>query len=158
MNSRRCKPRRPLRNEALSLAPLALFIGLVALSFPRESLTWRAGEETPPDGAARCAFVELSSDVAARAREMVRSSFSPAASAVRNLRADLSLSTMAEDTPEDIVDISWRLRPAAPAMTPWTEVRLPRGMAAPEPDLVPPQAEPPSPAFSRQSMLEPDCD
>lgn len=149
-----CSPGRPLRNEALSLLPAAAFAAAIALAFPREAFTWKGGAAAAKEAAASCAFVELSGEAAQRAREMVRSPFLPAGGSVRELQADLSLSTVAEDAPESILSISERSRPAPAKRMAWREPPLPRGMAAPDPVLPPPAAEAEEPAFPRRHMLE----
>ena len=137
------------------LAPiLALAVAVVA-TFRRDAAGIRPPVDCAASGNASCAFVQLDDAVEAKAMEIVRSALSVNSRDVRELRADLSLSTVAEDTPTPVMDMSDRRRPPRPARIPYLETPQPPTHAAPPVVLVaePGDAEPALP-FSRNELLK----
>lgn len=157
MNRVTLKPRRRIRHEILSLVPLAVLIAVLFLMFPFSSIALKGLTDSVPSGiGTTCVLVELTADEEARAMEIIRSAFSTDAGSVRDLRADLSLSTIPEQAPSLVMDFDDRKRPRE-LTEPSLEIFLiPRSLAAPEPGVIQ-AAEPPAarPAFSKEELLKP---
>jgi len=157
MSIPRFAPKRPLLHEILALAPIAILAAAAVLGFPREVFSFRGGMAPGGDSPASCAFATMDAASAAKARDMIRSALSTGADTVRNLRADLSLSTAEEAKPGAIIDMSERLRPAAPSAVRWRKAPLPPSLAAPPPrfdgEAAGAQAALPLP-FPRGALLE----
>ena len=91
------KPGKRLRHEILSLVPLIVLIGAVFLSFPFKPDKAQSKGRIPgsSDGSS-CVFVELTSDEELKAMDIIRAAISTDVGSIRDLRADLSLSTIPE--------------------------------------------------------------
>ena len=150
-------PKRSLRHELLSIAPiLALPVAILAV-FPRDAVGFADAPAEREPGAPSCAIVELSPEAEARSVALVRSALSVNARSVRNLRADLSLSTVDEEVPEPVMDISDRARATfRPSRVRYDMLPMPPTVAAPEPAVLPPEPDEDKPAFSREELLKLD--
>ena len=149
------RPKRHWRHELLALAPVMALAVAVVVTFRKDVARLRPPVEGDGAHEASCAFVTLEGAVEAKAMEIVRSALSVNSRDVRELRADLSLSTVAEDTPTPVMDISDRRRPPNPARIPYLEVPQPPTHAAPPVvlDAEPDGAEPALP-FPREELLK----
>ncbi len=149
------RPKRHWRHELLALAPVMALAVAVAVTFMQDVARLRPPMEGEGACEASCAFVTLEGAVEAKAMEIVRSALSVNSRDVRELRADLSLSTVAEDAPKPVMDISDRRRPPSPSRIPYMEVPQPPTHAAPPVvlDAEPDQAEPALP-FPREELLK----
>ena len=108
------RPKRHWRHELLALAPVMALAVAVVVTFRKDVARLRPPISGGDAGKATCAFVTLDGAVEAKAMEIVRSALSVNSRDVRELRADLSLSTVAEDTPMPVMDRSDRRRPPRP--------------------------------------------
>jgi len=150
-------PKRRIRHELLALAALLAVPAAVVLSFPRRAVLYSGliDAETHGAGAPFCGFVVLDEAAEAKATDLVRSALSVNSRSVRNLRADLSLSTVDEPPPEPVMDVSDRRRRAAPPPPRWEAAPMPPSLAAPEPRDMSGEAEDGDlPAFSRKELLQ----
>ncbi len=157
MKRNRPKPRRPLRNELLSLLPILAAPLVMGLLFPYEAIGYREpvpARATPPS----CVVVELYEDVQAKALELVRSAFSVKSEDFQTMREDLLLAPLPEERPAPILRSSDRRALTPPAHLAYDVVPLPPSLAAPDPEAQPaddPTATEP-PAFSREELLKLD--
>ena len=149
------RPKRHWRHELLALAPVMALAVAVVVTFRKDVARLRPPVSGGDVGKATCAFVTLDGAVEAKAMEIVRSALSVNSRDVRELRADLSLSTVAEDTPMPVMDISDRRRPPRPSRIPYMEMPQPPTHAAPPIVLeaVPDVAEQGLP-FPREELLK----
>ncbi len=152
------RPRRSLRSEILSLLPLGVLVFALAAVFPFGSFSFSGGGDgLPHNTASSCAFVKLEDEAVAKAMERVRSSLSVDPGSVRNLRADLSLSTIAEENLANVFTISERVRYTPAVKVECAANFLPASMAAGEPPVVEAAAdESERPVFSKEEMLKID--
>lgn len=157
MKNRRYGPKRRIRHDLLALATLLAVPAAVVLSFPRRAVLYTGliDAETPVSGAPFCGFVVLDEAAETKATDLVRSALSVNSRSVRNLRADLSLSTVEEPPPEPVMDVSDRRRRVAPPLIRWDVAPMPPSLAAPEPRDMSGEAEEDSgPAFPREELLK----
>jgi len=157
-NGRTTKKYRPRRSLGHELSSLLLMLALpvaIFLVFPGDAVGFR--ESSPRhDSEPSCSFVELRAEDEAKAVELVRSALSVDARSVRNLRADLSLSTVEEEPPAPVMDMADRRRPARPALVRCDLLPLPPSLAAPEPTALPETPDEDVPAFPREELLRID--
>lgn len=152
------RPRRSLRSEILSLLPLGVLLFALAAVFPFGS--FRFGEKrgyAAHNTAPSCAFVNLEDGAVLKAMERVRSSLSVDPGNVRNLRADLSLSTIAEEIPANVFVVSERVRYVPAVKVECAADFLPASKAAGEALVVEVSADDcEKPVFSKEEMLKID--
>ena len=151
------RPRRLLRHDLLSLLPLGVLLAALVSLFPFGIFKMKS-ETVAADrkrSAASCAFVELTPEMEMKAMEIVRSALSVGSTNIRDLRADLSLSTIPEQVLGAIMDIDERsVRVSIPAPV-FDVLPLPASLAAPPPCKLPVLApEAPKPTFSKEEMLK----
>ena len=110
MTKIRIKPQRRLRYEMLSLVPLAVLTAALFFAFPYKVLSMKKSdvEFSLPC----CAYVELTGDQELEVMKKIHSAISTDVVGVRDLRADLSISTIPERPSETIVRIESRKSPA----------------------------------------------
>lgn len=151
------RPRKRIRHELMSLVPLTALTAALVLAFPFKLFTSerRAPHATRHD-VPSCVYIELTAEEESRAMDAIRSAFATDAGGIRDLRADLSLSTIPERPTPVVLGFDDRKRPGelrAPALE---ILVLPKTYAAPEPGVIQ-AAEPPAarPAFSKEELLKP---
>ncbi len=149
------RPRRRLGHELSSLLPMLALPVAIFLVFPGDAVG-PVEEAARRESAPSCSIVELEPAVEAKAVELVRSALSVNARSVRNLRADLSLSTVEEGPPEPVMDIADRHRPARPGCVKCEVLPLPPSVAAPEAASLPETRGDEAPAFPREELLNID--
>lgn len=158
MTGGRFGPKRPLAQELLSLAPLGVLCAATALAFPREAMRFDGGPKPPEASEPSCCFVDLGPSAASQVGLLVHGPLYGAQDDLHDLKADLSISTVAEDAPESVIGIESRSRRPPPAPLAWRRLPAPVSVAAPSPD-VPPEAVRPDPdagsAFTRKQLLIP---
>lgn len=151
------KPRKRIRHEILSLAPLAVLTGSLFFAVPFSIIGGkRPAKAAEPEVGSTCVYVELTGEEESWAMDIVRSAISTDIRSVRDLRADLSLSVIPEREHSFVADIGDR-RKARDISKPGIEIiSLPKSMRAPEPDQIPPAAATDKEnAFSKEEMLKP---
>ena len=151
------KPRRPLRNELLSLLPILALPLAVGLLFPYEAVGFRgtsARRGTPPS----CTFVELGEGVEERALDLVRAAFSVKPELFRSMREDLLLSPLPEEAAAPILTPDDRRPPAPSRVVVYDVLPMPPTLAASDPEPVAEDgpARPEPPAFPREELLKID--
>ena len=157
MKKRGYRPKRRIRHDLIALAILLAVPVAVILSFPRRAVLYSGliNADTPGACAPFCGFVVLDEAAETKATDLVRSALSVNSMSVRNLRADLSLSTVEEPPPEPVMDISDRRRRVAPPLVRWDVAPMPPSLAAPEPrDMSGEAEEDAGPAFPREELLK----
>jgi len=153
---RRYGPKRRIRQELLVLATLLAVPAAVVLSFPRQAVLSAGFIDAEPPCASDvpfCGFVVLDEAAEAKATDLVRSVLSVNSRSVRNLRADLSLSTVDEPLPEPVMDVSDRRRRVSPSLVRWDAEPMPPSLAAPEPRDMSGEAEEDVSPFPRDELL-----
>lgn len=152
------RPRRSLRSEFLSLLPLGILSFALVAVFPFASFRFGSKASSAAHNASSsCAFVDLEEGAVVKAMERVRSSLSVDAGSVRNLRADLSLSTIAEEIPANVFALSERTRYVPSIEVGCAADFLPASMAAAEPLSLESAADAQEkPFFSKEEMLKID--
>lgn len=151
------RPRKRIRHELLSLVPLTALTAALVFAFPFKLFTSeRRAPAVMRHDVPSCVYIELTDEEESRAMDAIRSAFATDASGIRELRADLSLSTIPERPTPVVLGFDDRKRPGelpAPALE---ILVLPRTLAAPEPGVIQ-AAEPPAaePAFSKEELLKP---
>lgn len=156
MRRPRPRPRRPWRNELLSLLPVLMLPATLAWFFP----WWRDGTEIVA-GARRtepsCLFAELADGVEERAFDIVQSSFSADPRRERALREDLLMAPLPEECATPILHEDDRLSPDPAAPVAYDVLPMPPTLAADDPaTLAPADAAPPLPVFPREELLKLD--
>ena len=124
-------PKRKIRQELLALVPVAAAVAAAVAVFPGKAVFAPRGE-TPHPTAPSCAFVVLAPEAEAAAMEDVRSALSVNAASVRNLRTDLSIATIADDSGEPLLDEDSRARASRPQTSRYSALPMPPTVAAPE--------------------------
>lgn len=155
--SRPCpRPRRPLRNELLSLSLVLLLPIALATLFPYRALMMQ-GQAGPLPTPPSCVFVELGPGAEARAFDVVQSVFSVDSGQVRSLREDLLLSPLPEEEAMPLLGPSDRSQlPPMPPLA-YEAALLPPSLAAAGPECLDSVASPPAlPVFPREELLKID--
>jgi hypothetical protein len=150
-------PKRKMRQEILALVPVVAAVAAAVAAFPRKAV-FAAIREPPRPTAASCAFVTLAPGAEAAAMEDVRSALSVNAASVRNLRTDLSIATIADDSAEPLLDEDSRRSAAPPLAHRYDAVPMPPTAAAPEAAEIPESPDGPAAradAFPRGELLRP---
>ncbi len=157
MNQFAPKPRRLLRHDILSLLPLGILLAALILLFPFGifEMKHQSVEFDEKYSRASCAFVELTAETEMKAMEVVRSALSVDSSSIRELRADLSLSTIPEQVLGAIMNFHERSVSISIPAPIFDFLPLPSSLAAPLPVQIPMQApESQKPTFSKEEMLK----
>lgn len=150
------KPRRRLRSEFLALIPVLALPVAIAAVFPYAAIDFKCPPEVP-GSAPSCAFVALAPGCEAKALDVVRSAFSVKRDSFRDLRADLSLSTLPEEPAHAIVEAADVPPLPPPSPSPYDVVPYPPSLAAPQPEAMEPAKPVPAPpAFMREELLKID--
>ena len=153
MTKIRIKPQRRLRYEMLSLVPLAVLIAALFFAFPYKVLSLKrteVGFSLPC-----CAYVELTEDQELEVMKKIHSAISTDVVGVRDLRADLSISTIPERPSETIVRIESRKSPVEISRPELELSSVPSTLAAPEPVELTPSEDPEGvKTFSKEEMLK----
>ena len=153
MTKIRIKPQRRFRYEMLSLVPLAVLIAALFFAFPYKVLSMKKSdvEFSLPC----CAYVELTGDQELEVMKKIHSAISTDVVGVRDLRADLSISTIPERPSETIVRIESRKSPVEISRPELELSSVPYTLAAPEPVELTPSEEPEgAKTFSKEEMLK----
>lgn len=137
------------------LLPVLAFPVALALVFPFRYIGFVY--ELPKESAPSCRYVELTEQQEDAAFETLRSAFSLRSERLRDLRADLSLSTLPEEPPRPILTPAERPPLARPTACPYDPLVLPPSLAAePLRDLPVEPEQTTKPAFSRDELLKLD--
>lgn len=137
----------------LSLVPLAVLTAALFFAFPYKVLSMKKSdvEFSLPC----CAYVELTGDQELEVMKKIHSAISTDVVGVRDLRADLSISTIPERPSETIVRIESRKSPADISRPEFELSSVPSTFAAPEPVELTPSKEPEGvKTFSKEEMLK----
>ena len=149
------RPGRRLRNELIALVPVLMLPAALALVFPYRAIGHRY--VPPRDSVPSCQFVILSRADEAQAKTRLWPASSFRRAQARNLHADLSLSTLPEEPPKNLLTIADCPSFPPSAALPYDGLILPVSLAAEEPGRIappPPRKEPL--AFSREELLKLD--
>ncbi|MBO7207811.1 MAG: hypothetical protein J6W10_09410 [Kiritimatiellae bacterium] len=153
MTNIRFKPQRRLRSEILSLVPLVVLIAALFFAFPYKILRLKKVETKFSQPG--CAYVELTGDQELEVMKKIHSAISTDVVGVRDLRADLSISTIPERPSETIVKIENRKSPKDISKPEIELSSVPATLAAPEPvELIPTEERKPAETFSKEEMLK----
>lgn len=150
------RPRRRLRSEIFSLLPILAFPVVLALVFPFRAIGFRYEPKADPEP--HCQFVVLDAEAERQAMELLQSAFAVRPGRLRELQADLSLSTLPEERTKPVLTIADLPRPEPASALPYDAVLMPPSLAAEPLEELPesPAPEPAKPAFSREEMLKTD--
>lgn len=151
------RPRRRLRHEILSLVPLGVLIAALVAVFPFKTVVGeRGGKSGRRVSSPSCVYVELTEEQESRAMDVIRGVFSTDKGGIRDLRADLSLSTIPERPARVVFDIRGSVRPREMTRPDLEILSLPSTLEAPGPETIPAaEPPPPDPAFPREDLLKP---
>lgn len=153
MNAIKLKPQKRLRYEMLSLVPLVILIIAISLIFPYKVLVKKNASRL--FNAPTCTYIELTKDQESLVMEKLRSVILTDSIGVRDLRADLTLSTIPENPPVSIVDFS-KCRFPGEMSDPKIKLSLiPITLASPEPtEILSDKILEQKPTFSKEEMLK----
>ena len=137
----------------LSLVPLAVLIAAVFFAFPYKVL--RMKHVDVKFSKPCCAYVELTGDQELEVMKKIHSAISTDVVGVRDLRADLSISTIPERPSETIVKIESRRSLGDVSRLELELSSVPSTFAAPEPvELAPVEVQEGEKTFSKEEMLK----
>lgn len=157
MSAPATKPRRRLRSEFLSLAPILLLAAALVALFPRKALSFRAAEPPPRPARPLFAFIPASAGDGGSMSDIVNRAFSSRPHGTDARAADiLALDALPEELPRPIVVETDLPVPGAFSAIPYDPCPMPPTRAAPPPERIEPPAERPRPksAFPREELLE----
>lgn len=157
MKRARPRPRRPLRNELLSLLPILALPLLTGLLFPYEAIGFHQAapcRRTAPS----CRIVELGEGVEERALDLVRASFSVRPETFQAMREDLLLAPLPEEETAPVLSPADRLPPAPSSAVVYDVLPFPPTLAAADLEQAPEDgpARPVPPTFPREELLKLD--
>ena len=136
-----------------SLPALCAAVAVLAV-FPRAEGVFATDVRLRSRTHATCSFVALDPTAEKKAMEDVRSTLSRDLSGVREMSADLSVSTIPDPPYEAITDISDRSRPLPPHPFSLSPVPFAPSLSAPDAEQIEPDERGEPPAFSREELLQ----
>lgn len=153
MTAIKLKPQKRLRYEMLSLVPLVILIIAILLIFPYKVLAKKNVSKLV--FAPTCTYIELTQEQESLVMEKLRSVILTDSMGVRDLRADLSLSTIPENPPVTIVEFD-KCRFPGEMSDPKIKLSLiPITLASPEPtEILGDKILEQKPTFSKEEMLK----
>lgn len=153
MTAVKLKPQKRLRYEMLSLVPLVILIIAILLIFPYKVLAKKNVSKL--FFAPTCTYIELTQEQESLVMEKLRSVILTDSMGVRDLRADLSLSTIPENPPVTIVEFD-KCRFPGEMSDPKIKLSLiPITLAFPEPtEILGDKILEQKPTFSKEEMLK----
>lgn len=153
MTAIKLKPQKRLRYEMLSLVPLVILIIAILLIFPYKVLAKKNVSKLVY--APTCTYIELTQEQESLVMEKLRSVILTDSMGVRDLRADLSLSTIPENPPVTIVEFD-KCRFPGEMSDPKIKLSLiPITLASPEPtEILGDKILEQKPTFSKEEMLK----
>lgn len=149
------RPKRHLRHEIYSLIAVLSAPFIIAFIFPYKAIGFHAAPDRPAEQA-RCAFVTLSDEETDAAIAAARSAIKTSSGSLARLRADLSLSSIPEESSLTVAEISQRTPFPPPSIVFFDDPLLPATRAAPPPEAIAPSDAKTgkSPAFTRLHLLQ----
>lgn len=149
------RPKRHIRHEIYSLIAVLCAPFIIAIVFPYGAIGFRAADEKPA-APSLCAFVTLSEEETDAAIAAARSAIKTSSGSLARLRADLSLSSIPEESSLDVADISQRTSFPKPGIVTFDDPLLPATCAAPPPATIAPSGDKPAKSlpFPRLELLQ----
>ena len=156
MSNFQIKPRKRIKHEILSFVPLFVLIGAIFFVFPFQTLaTRRLVKDVEFSTEAICEYVELTNEEESWAMDIIRSVISTDISSVRDLRVDLSLSTIPEREHSFIMSLKDRTRPLELFKPALEIITIPKSLQAKDPDQILSEKKlEQKPTFSKEEMLK----
>lgn len=150
------KPRKRIKHEILSFVPLIVLIGAIFFIFPFQTLvTKRVATDFDLSTEPTCEYVELTNEEQTWAMDIIRSAISTDIKGVRDLRVDLSLSTISERDHSFVMSLEDRTRPLELSKPALEIITIPKSLQAKEPaQILSEKIFENKPTFSKEEMLK----